>query len=305
LSPEAPDSLAATSGADARRRLVGIALMIGALACFSLLDACAKWLNPRIGPIVTVWARYAVALVLVALVINPVTQRATWRPKLPGLQLVRSLLLFLSTLCNFVALQYLQLAEATAILFSTPLIVALLAGPMLGEWVGPRRLVAILVGFVGVLVVVRPGFGGMHPAAFMALTGASMYALYSVITRLVSAHDSSSTTIIWSGFVGLALTTPVLPFVWQTPPDAMTWVLMVALGFLGGFGHWLLIVAHGRAPAAVLAPFIYTQILWVALLGWLVFGDVPDLWTISGAGIVTGSGLYLLYRERVRKVRAA
>src|SRR5215218_9018055 len=148
-----------------RRRLVGIGLMCVALICFSLLDATAKWLNREMDPLLTVWWRYASSVALVSLFINPWTHPGVLRTRRPWLQVGRSLLLFVSTALNFFALQYLQLAETMSIMFATPLLVALLAGPILGERVGPRRLAAIGVGFVGVDVITRPGLGAMHPAA--------------------------------------------------------------------------------------------------------------------------------------------
>lgn len=274
--------------------------MCGALLCFSGLDTSAKWLNRTLDPLLVVWVRYAVSVVLVSIVVNPVTTPGLARTRRPWLQGARSILLLLSTALNFFALQYLQLTETLSIQFTTPLLVALFAGPVLGEWVGPRRMIAIAIGFLGVLVVVRPGFGGMHPAALLSVTGAFCYAFYNISTRLLAASDSSATTMFYSGLAGVIVMTPILPFVWKTPPDLLTWVLMLAVGGFGALGHWLLILAHARAPAAILSPFIYTQIIWMLALGYLVFGDLPDRWTIMGASIVIASGLYLLYRERVR-----
>lgn len=283
-------------------RLVGIGLMCGAVACFAALDCSAKWLGTRgLDPLAVAWARYAVAVALVSVFVNPVTTPALVRTNRLGLQTLRSLLLLGSTAFNFVAVRHLQLAETVSIQFGTPLLVALLAGPMLGEWVGPRRLVAIAAGFVGVLVVVRPGPDGIHPAALLCLGNVVCYAFYILITRRLAATDSSATTTFFSGLAGVALLSPVMPLVWTTPDTPLVWLLLAGLGLFGAFGHWLLVLAHARAPAAVLAPFIYTQLLWMLILGWLVFGDVPGPWTLAGAGIVVASGLYLLDRERARR----
>ncbi|HYF53581.1 MAG TPA: DMT family transporter [Salinarimonas sp.] len=297
-----PSRIDAPPGGDRerRRRLVGIALMCCALICFACLDASAKWVNRYVDPLQTVWARYAVSVALVALFVNPVTSPGVSRTRRPWLQAGRSLLLLLSTALNFYALQYLQLAEAIAIQFMTPFLVALMAGPLLGERVGPERLAAISVGFLGVLVITRPGLGGMHPAAILSALGSVCYALYGISTRLLAAHDSSRTTMFYSGLAGVALTTPLLPLVWTAPPSPLAWALLVSVGFFGGVGHWLLILAHARAPAPILSPFIYTQIVWMIAFGWLVFGQLPDAWTLGGAGIVVASGLYLLSRERSR-----
>ncbi len=289
---------------DRRQRAVGIALICGAIVSFSCLDATAKWLNQSLDPILTVWVRYIGSIVFVSLFVNPWTTPGVTRTRRPWLQAGRSVLLLGSTALNFIALQYLQLTESVSIMFATPLLVALLAGPLLGEWAGPRRLAAIAVGFVGVLVVTRPGLGGLHPAAFLSLGSAVCYALYSITTRMLAGADSSATTMFYSGMAGVLLVTPLVPLVWSLPDAALGWTLMIVLGACGAFGHWLLILAHARAPAPVLAPFIYTQIVWMIILGFLVFGDLPDSWTLAGSAIVIASGLYLLHRERVRSVPA-
>jgi drug/metabolite transporter (DMT)-like permease len=153
-----------------------------------------------------------------------------------------------------------------------------------------------------VLVVTRPGLGAMHPAALLSVAGCLCYAFYALSTRMLSGHDSSQTTMVYSGAAGALATIPLLPWIWETPQTPFIWLVMLATGVLGSFGHWLLILAHRLAPATVLAPFIYSQIVWMLLLGWLLFDQLPDRWTFAGAGIVIASGLYLLYRERVRKV---
>jgi drug/metabolite transporter (DMT)-like permease len=283
-----------------RGRLIGIALMCLALFCFSGLDATAKWVNRSVDPLVTVWARYVSAACLTFIFINPWTRPGAVATRRLPLQLARSFLLFLSTICNFVALQYLQLVEALSIVFSTPLIVTLLAGPILGERIGMQRLIAVCVGFIGVLVVARPGLGAMHPAALLSLTGAVAYAFYGITTRMLASTDSSATTIIYSSLAGIVLMTPLLPWVWTTPSSPLTWALLMMTGFFGAIGHWLLVLAYARAPAVILSPFIYSQIVWMLALGYIVFGDWPDPWTFAGAGIVIASGLYLLYREQVK-----
>ena len=219
---------------DRRDRLVGIALMCGAVACFAGLDGCAKWLNRSIDPLMTVWARYMGSVVVVSALLNPWTVPGLLRTRRPWLQAGRSVLVLVSTILNFIALQYLQLTETVSIMFATPFLVALLAGPMLGEWAGPRRLAAIGVGFLGVLIITRPGLGGMHPAAFLCVIGAVCYALYGISTRILAAHDSSATTMFYSGLAGVVLITPVLPLVWTTPASWLVWALMLADGRLRG-----------------------------------------------------------------------
>jgi drug/metabolite transporter (DMT)-like permease len=295
ISPSLPKPLS-----QRRNRLTGIALMCGALLCFSCLDATAKWVNRSVDPMVTVWARYMSAALLTFLVINPRTQPGALRTRRLPLQLIRSFLLFASTLCNFFALKYLQLVETQSIIFATPLLVALLAGPLLGERIGWQRLTAIAVGFVGILVITRPGLGTMHPAALLSLAGSVSYAFYNIVTRMLASSDPIATTTLYSSVAGILFVTPVLPWIWTTPSSPLVWFLLATTGFYGAFGHWLLVLAHARAPAAILAPFIYSQIVWMLALGYILFGDWPDSWTFVGAGIVIASGLYLLSRERVK-----
>jgi drug/metabolite transporter (DMT)-like permease len=280
-------------------RLTGIALMCGAVACFAMLDTTAKYLNLYMSTLQVVWARYTGAFLFPFIVSNPWTRPGLARTTRPVLQLVRSVLLLGSTMCNFAALRYLQLDEAIALVFSTPFFVAALSGPMLGESVRWRRWAAIAVGFVGVLVVVRPGPGTFQPAALLSLSAALFYALYSITTRILARTDSNGTTLFYSNIVGAVALLPVVPFVWTTPSDPLVIALMVATGAIGSFGHYLLIAAHRLAPAAVLSPFIYTEIVLVIMLGFLVFGDLPNRFTLAGAAIVVVSGLYLLHRETV------
>lgn len=284
-----------------RTRLIAIGLMCGAVICFSLLDTSAKWLGREMDPLQVVFARYAGSMILVSLLLNPWSHPGILRTRRPWLQAFRSLLLLGSTALNFIALQYLQLAETVSIMFATPLLVALVSGPLLGEWPGPRRLIAIGIGFLGVLVVARPGLGGMHPAALLSVISVLCYAFYSLSTRLLAAYDPPETTMVYSGAAGTIAMIPLVPFFWSWP-DGLSWGLMIFAGAMGGFGHWLLILAHRLAPATVLAPFIYSQIIWMVALGYFVFGQLPDRWTFIGAAIVIASGLYLLYRERVRHV---
>jgi len=203
-----------------------------------------------------------------------------------------------STVLNFVALQWMQLDEVLSIIFTFPFIVAIASGPILGEWLGWRRWTAIAVGFGGVLLITRPGFGEFNPGALLSLTSVICYGLYAVITRVVSRVDSNQTSLFFNNAVGALVMLPVIPFVWMTPANWQLTLLLLGTGVLGSFGHFLLISGHKLAPAAVLSPFIYTQLIWVAILGYLVFGQVPNHWTMAGAAIVVSSGLYLLYRER-------
>jgi len=303
------EAAAATAGATAvdaareqRRRLQAIALMCGACALFSCLDAAGKYLVGSMDPLEIVWARYTSAFLVAFLVSNPLTRPGLLTTRRPGLQIGRSALLLGSTAFNFFALRYLQLDQALAITFSTPFFVTLLSGLILGEWAGWRRWTAIGVGFAGVLLVARPlSPSGLHPAALLSLAGALCYAVYNISTRVLARTDSNHTTLFYSNLVGTLAMLPVLPFVWRAPESPLAAVLMIMTGVLGSLGHYLLIAAHRLATASVLAPFIYVQLIWATAWGYLVFGDVPDRWTLGGAAIVIGSGLYILYREH--KVR--
>lgn len=281
-----------------KQRLTGIALMCGAVATFSCLDTTGKYLLDYMDPLQVVWARYFGAFVLALFFLNPVSTPGMMVTRRPWLQVGRSALLLLSTALNFFALRYLQLDEALSILFATPFIVAIMSGPMLGEWVGWRRWTAIGVGFFGVLLVTRPGFGGIHPAALLSFGSAICYSLYSISTRHLARTDSSETTLFYTNLVGALAMLPIVAFVWTTPTSMTVIVLMVLIGAFGSFGHYLLIRGHRLAPASTLAPFIYTQMVWTTTLGFLTFGHVPHFWTIVGGLIVVASGLYLLNRER-------
>jgi drug/metabolite transporter (DMT)-like permease len=281
-----------------RQRLIGIALMCAAVALFAVLDTMAKYLNTQMDSLQIAWARYTSAFVLTLIVSNPLTHRDLLRSASPKLQIVRSLLLVASTVLNFLALRWLQLDEALSIIFTFPFIVAIASGPMLGEWLGWRRWCAICFGFGGVLLITRPGFGGMHPAALLSLAATVCYGLYAVITRIVSRVDSNQTSLFYANCIGALVMLPVIPFVWQAPANWVIALMLVAIGVFGSAGHFCLIAGHRLAPAAVLSPFVYTQLLWVVILGYLVFDHVPNYWTMAGAAMVIGSGLYLLYRER-------
>lgn len=281
-----------------RQRLVGILLMLGAVLSFAGLDACAKWLNGVMHPLQTVGLRYLASLLFIAAAFNPWTVPGVLRTRRLGLQCGRAALLVVATLGAFTALAFLPLAEVASITFASPLVLALIAGPLLGERLGVHRVAAALAGFAGVLVITRPGFSGMHLAALGAVAAACANALYGVATRHLAAHDRPETTLLIASIVGSLIMLPALPLVWTTPAQPLVWVVIAVMGGFAAFGHWLLILAHRRAPASVLAPFLYAQLAGAVVLGLLVFGQVPDRWTLLGGSIVMASGLYLLYRER-------
>jgi len=267
-------------------------------AFFALLDCGAKWLVQTVPVFQVVFLRFFFHATLSAAMLAPKIGTGILRTRRPKLQFVRAMFMPVMTGLNFWALQYLQLAETGAIQFSVPIIIALIAAPLLGERMDRARWAAIGIGFVGVLIIVRPGTEGFHPALILSIINAVLYALFNLMTRQLAAHDSPETTQFYSS-VGATLA--IAPFgiaAWQAPPSALHWALLIAIGLCGGFGHYLLALAHRYAPASVLAPFLYQQIIWMVLLGYLVFGDVPDAAVAVGAVIVIASGAYLLYRER-------
>jgi drug/metabolite transporter (DMT)-like permease len=282
--------------------IAGIGLIVLAVLSFSVLDAIAKYLSSSLPTLQIVWMRFVSHVVLTVVIFQVWKSPSLLKTRRPVLQVVRAFCLLGTTVFNFLAVRYLQLAETTAIMFAAPFVITALAGPMLGEWAGRRRWAAIVVGFIGVLVVTQPGIGGMHWAAIYSVAAMSFYALYALLTRQLTATDSSAGMLLISGLVASVAMAPAGLSVWVMPQDIWTWVLLFATGAFGAGGHFLFIMAHRIAPAPVLAPFMYIQIVWMIALGFLVFADLPTLSTLVGSAIVVGSGLYILYRERVKGI---
>jgi drug/metabolite transporter (DMT)-like permease len=280
----------------ATAQLRGIALYLAAIVNFSCLDTLAKHMTRDYHVMQIAWGRYLFsALFLLALV----PRYGLWKPlrsRRPWFQVMRALLLAVVSVMFFTSVSFLPLADVTAIGFVAPLILTGLAHFVLAEKVGVRRWAAIFVGFCGVLVIIRPGFDVMHWAVFVVLAMAASNAVYQLATRMLAGVDSAQTTIFYTGIVGAIAFSLFVPFFW-TPPSLAGWLSMMALGLFGGLGHYLLIQAFALAPASLLAPFTYTAIVWVTILGYLVFGDFPDAWTMAGAAIVIASGIYVFYRE--------
>lgn len=289
-----------TAAAEAQQRLRGIALYCLAMFCFAMLDASAKYASYFVPVLSIVWVRFALHALLALLVFQPWRHWVLYRTKRPVLQLLRGLFLAGSTFLNFMAVHELQLDQTMSIGFSAPFMTAALAGPILGEWAGPRRWAAIIVGFVGVLIITMPGFGNLNPAVFLSLGAACCNACYILSTRMLTRSDSSAGLLLYSAIVPLILMTPVVNPLDATPPSLIVGICLLLTGVLGFIGHWFLIRAHHHTAVPVLAPFMYTGLIWMILLGYFVFGDVPAPRTLAGASIIIASGLYLLYRERVR-----
>lgn len=287
-----------TSTPEAAAPASAIFLVIAACFLFSFLDASAKYLvlQGLEAPFVT-WARFAVHLVLVLVLFRVWSNRMMFRTANLTGQVVRGVLMFGSTIFNFMALQTLQLAETISMAFFSPMVVVALAGPLLGEWAGWRRWLAVVVGFIGVLVVTRPGFGTFGVGYLFSLGFVACHSLYIIMTRKMAATESAESLIFYSALTPALFLLPTVPLYGAVPQDALQWGLLLVTGVCGGLGHWLLIKAYKQATTAALAPYPYTQIVWMVALGWFVFGDLPDMWTLVGASIIVASGLYIIHRE--------
>lgn len=272
----------------------GIAFILLAVVMFVGQDALGKYLSSRYPVWQVVWARYAFHMVLMAPFL--LSGRVAVRTFRPVLQLFRSFMLVGVTFLFFTSVQFMPIATANAIGFLAPLLVTALSVPLLGERVGPRRWAAVLVGFAGVMVVIRPN-AGMEPVMLLTVGMAFCFALYQISTRLLSRTDSALTTLFWTAVGGLAASSLVLPFNWRTP-DLEGWLLLAGIGVAGCVSHLMMIKAYALAPAAVLAPFTYVQLVLAIPVGLLLFGDMPDLWMMVGSTLIVGSGLYIWHRER-------
>ena len=282
---------------------LGIALMCAGLAFFGFGEACVKTLAKDYEILQVVWARYTFHALVFLLIFSRSGIVSQMRTSRPFLHLARSVVLMLGTITFFTALIYLSLPEAVAINFAAPLLVTALSIPFLGEKVGRRRWAAIFVGFLGVLVIIRPGLGVMHWAAFLPLLTAICYACYQIMTRIAGRTEDTRTSLFWTSAVGVTVMSCIVPFFWKTP-NAQAWIIMVATGALFGFGHYLLIRAFEITPVSTLSPFHYTQIIWVTIISIVVFDQTPDEFSILGTTIVIASGLYI-WRRETRDVKAA
>lgn len=278
--------------------------MCGAAALFALLNAAAKALAD-LPTAQLLWVRTAGHLAFVVLTFGPRHGRRLFATRHPAPQLVRSLLLLASTAFNFAALRFVDLATAATINFTSPCIVALLAVPMLGERVGLGHWTAIATGFAGVVVVVRPGSGVAQWGSLLSLGTAVCYAGYQVLTRRVAATDPPETTVGYSALVGTAVTTLLVPFAWVRPGSWARAAVLLSMGVTGGLGHYLVARAYMWAPASVVSPFNYVQLLGAASTGYLIFGDVPGPWLWAGAVLIVGSGLAIAYLEMRPPARTA
>jgi drug/metabolite transporter (DMT)-like permease len=280
----------------ALRRALPLVILAGVF--FATLDATAKWLVQYHSLLFVVWARYAGQMV----VATPIAWRRSgagfWRTKHLAVQLVRSLCLVVATACFVGALRFLPLAEGTAIAFLAPMFAIVLSKPVLGERPTCARWIAASVGFLGILVLVRPGSAVFHVATLLMLTASIANALYQLLTRKLTG-DSAHTTLFYSGLVGTIVLSALLPF--AEFPSALSWrdvLLFMALGVFGGAGHGVLIAAFLRAPASLVAPFTYLHMIWATFYGWIIFAHLPDALSAVGMAIIVASGVGLVIHER-------
>ncbi|MEL6966878.1 MAG: DMT family transporter [Pseudomonadota bacterium] len=289
-----------SAGRKADQPLIAIPLILCAWLMFSFIDTSAKWLAlAGLASVQLAFMRYLGAFVISLILLNREgIDRDSFKAERLGLVLVRGALLAGSTVFNFIAVRYLSLTLTSTILFSAPIIVTALAGPLLGERVGLWRWLAILVGFGGILIAVQPFGADFHPAVFLSMCAATCFSLYAVLTRKLSETESTATLQFYAGLVG---TTSLLPFAilqWQNPATTADWFILVGLGFFGWLGHEFLTRAHEYAPASTLTPYTYSFILYLAVWSAFVFNDWPTLNTILGATVVIASGLFIWLRER-------
>lgn len=282
--------------------LVGIAFMLAAVTLmFPTMNTAVKYLTAEGYPFgQVVWARYAGHLVFMMIVFMPRQGLSLFRTARPGVQLMRSFLLFACTAMYFYALQFIDLTVAASISFTSPIIVTALSFAVLGERVGVRRLCAVIVGFAGAMIIIRPGGEAFHWAMLLVVANTFCYAFYQLLTRKMAFNDNPATTNTLTAVVGAVVSLLFLLDGVVLPDSLLHWGMFAGVGVLGGFGHYMVARSFQFAEASVVAPFSYGQLIGATILGYLVFGTLPDIWTGVGAIIVAGSGLYIAYRERRR-----
>lgn len=276
----------------------GIFLFCTAIFLFVCMDSIVKYAATIFEPLQVVWARYFFHMVLMVIFLAPSQGMRLIRTVKPKLQIFRSMLLLGATICFFTALKYIPLADAGAMGSTSPLFVTVLSVLILGEKVSFRRWSAVVVGFMGALVILRPGFDAVHPAMFLVVGMSIFYASYQVATRKLAGIDSAVTTLFYTALVGSVAMSFTVPFFW-TSPDLEGWAILAVIGMFGGVSHFVIIKAFSYTSASTVAPFSYTQLIWTVIFGYFFFDDIPDLFTVTGALIIVASGMYILYRERI------
>ena len=278
----------------------GILWMLGTVCCFVSLDATMKVLAQTYPVPQVAWARFVFHVVILLFVFN---RRVFYilRTSHPLHQMARSGLMLTITVLTILSLKYIPLASLSALMMMGPIFVTALSMPLLGERVGIYRWAGVMAGFTGALIIIRPGSSVMDPVSLLVLFIALCYALFQISTRILNRSDSMDTTLLYSGLIGVGVMSAWAPFDWVAP-DLEGWVKLVSLGGFGAAGHFCMIRALSMAPAAVVSPFGYTNIIGATMMGYLLFSHIPDAMTVLGAGIIIASGLYIFYREsRIRK----
>ena len=269
------------------------------------MDAMAKYVSLQLPVIMALWGRYFFHTVITFTYFSHDTRSLGFlRAKRPDLQFYRAGCLFGATFFLYISLQYMPLADAAAIQFLAPVLVTAFSGVFLGEHVGPRRWAAVVLGFIGVLLVTRPGSGVFGWIALLPLITAFSLGGYFIMTRIMRDKDNPATTTFYTTALGAAVLSVAVFFYWETP-SAFQWLLLAGMGTCGAIGHFMLVKAFHSAEASMLSPFTYSHVVFAILWGFLAFGDVPSLWTISGASVVIGSGLYIWYLETRVTIAAA
>ena len=291
---------AAAVPARADRPFRGIALILASTVFLGISDVTAKYLSATLPSIEIAWVRFLVFALVMSPAMLPGSPLYAMQTGRPGLQVMRGVALLMSSLFFISGLRFLPIAEASATGFVSPLFVTALSIFFLSESVGVRRWLATAVGLIGVLIILRPGSSAFHPAAFFPLVSALAWACTLIMTRMLSGRERAVTTMTYSSIAGVCILSALVPFSWVTPSwhDILFGIL---IGVASTAGQWIIVLAFRYADASVLAPFSYTQLLWVSLLGFLIFGEVPDLWTVIGAAFIVASGLYTAHRERSRR----
>jgi drug/metabolite transporter (DMT)-like permease len=277
-----------------------ILLIVVAAACFTTIDTMVKYLGQRYPVPLLVWGRYSIQTLLIFAFLAPRLRWGLVRTSKPRLHLARAFLLLGSSTCFFSALKFLPLAEATAINYSTPIIVTLMAGYVLHEKITKPRWMFVIAGFLGMLLIVRPGSSMLHPAVLFVLAAALAYAVFQILTRKLAGENLMVLLFIPS-LVGTLTLSAIVPFLhYETHFPTSDILLFVAMGVLGTLGHSLFAKAFQLAPVSAIAPFTYVQLVWSTLSGWLVFGTFPDRWALGGMFVIAGSGVALTWYERWR-----
>ena len=280
--------------------LQGIGFAVLATACFATLDTTTRHVSAGLSVMVALWFRYAIQALITTVVVWPGRGRRVLRTEHPRFQLARGLLLFACSILAFLSLKYMPVGEFTAISLLAPLVITLLAAWMLKEKIRPLRWLLVVGGFLGTMVIIRPGSQHFDWTVILPLMLVGTNSGFQLLTSKMAKTEDPITTHFYTGWIGTLLATVALPFVWEMPADWTVWLQLLIMGVLASIGHFLLILAYGRTPAATLTPYMYTQIGFAVLGGWLVFNHLPDQWTFVGMGLVAlcgALGAWLTVRE--------